>query len=181
MFGNDAEDHEARPITHFEKRIIPWKREQIFQVVADVEKYPEFVPWCTGARILSRHFDKDGHLLRFDAELSIGFKFLLKQSYVSTVTLDKPVSIKAASDSTLFYYLTNTWTFKELANGTTLASFGVGFRFRSSLFTKVADLYLQEVAKRMVHVFDQRCHHIYGSPPTPEQHHPNEEVAGRGK
>jgi len=119
---------------------------------------------CTDSRVLTRHFDKDGKLLRFDAELSVGFKFLLKQSYVSTVTLEKPHSIKASvSYSNLFYYLTNTWTFKPMDNGKTLTSFGVGFRFRSSIFNQVADLYLKEVAQRMVHVFDHRCLIVYGS------------------
>lgn len=70
-------------------------------MVADVEKYHEFVPWCTGSRIISRRYDRDGKLIRFDAELSIGFKFLLQQSYVSTVILERPHAIKVCKNQLL--------------------------------------------------------------------------------
>jgi len=77
------------------------------------------------------------------------------------------IQVSSSGWNNLFHYLTNTWQFKQLDSGKTLTSFGVGFRFQSSLFNRLAHVYLEEVAKRMVHVFNQRCHEVYGHLPAP--------------
>ncbi|KAF2324378.1 hypothetical protein GH714_013286 [Hevea brasiliensis] len=107
--------------------------EQLFDVVAAVDLYHGFVPWCQRSEILRRHPDGS-----FDAELEIGFKYLV-ESYVSHVELNRPKSIKTTvSESTLFDHLINIWEFNPgPVPGTCDLFFLVDFKFQSPLYRQV--------------------------------------------
>ncbi|KAK6939604.1 Coenzyme Q-binding protein COQ10, START domain [Dillenia turbinata] len=141
-----------------ERRVLGYSPEQLFAVVAAVDLYQQFVPWCTHSEILQRHPDGS-----FDAELEIGFKFLV-ESYNSHVVLDKPRSIKTtATESTLFEHLINIWEFNPgPVPGTCDVYFLVDFKFQSPLYRQVASLFFKEVVSRLVSSFTNRCHLIYG-------------------
>ncbi|KAK7321692.1 hypothetical protein VNO77_32561 [Canavalia gladiata] len=113
-----------------EKRVLGYSQEQLFDVVAAVDLYHGFVPWCQRSEILKHHPDGS-----FDAELEIGFKFLV-ESYVSHVELNRPKLIKTTvSRSNLFDHLINVWEFSPgPIPGTCNLHFMVDFKFQSPLY-----------------------------------------------
>lgn len=154
--GDGEED--ALSKTYEERRVLGYSPEQLFDVVAAVDFYHGFVPWCQRSDIL-RHYP-DGS---FDAELEIGFKFLV-ESYVSHVELDRPRRIKTTvSQSSLFDHLINLWEFKPgPVPGSCNLYFLVDFKFQSPLYRQIASMFSKEVAAKMVGSFTERCRIIYG-------------------
>ncbi|XP_019414811.1 PREDICTED: coenzyme Q-binding protein COQ10 homolog, mitochondrial-like [Lupinus angustifolius] len=144
--------------TYEEKRVLGYSPEQLFDVVAAVDFYHGFVPWCQRSEILKNHPDGS-----FDAELEIGFKFLV-ESYVSHVELERPKRIKTTvSQSNLFDHLINIWEFSPgPVPGTCNLYFLVDFKFQSPLYRQIASMFFKEVASRMVGSFSERCRLIYG-------------------
>ncbi|CAJ1973389.1 unnamed protein product [Sphenostylis stenocarpa] len=144
--------------TYEERRVLGYSPEQLFDVVAAVEFYHGFVPWCQRSDILRHHPDGS-----FDAELEIGFKFLV-ESYVSHVQVDRPKRIKTTvSQSTLFDHLINIWEFNPgPVPGSCNLHFLVDFKFHSPLYRQIASMFFKEVASKMVGSFTERCRLIYG-------------------
>ncbi|KAK3423224.1 hypothetical protein EUGRSUZ_F00224 [Eucalyptus grandis] len=140
----------------FMRRSAFW--EQLFDVVAAVDLYHGFVPWCQRSEIVRNNPDGS-----FDAELEIGFKFLV-ESYVSHVELTRPRYIKTtASDSSLFDHLINIWEFNPgPVPGSCSLYFLVDFKFQSPLYRQVASVFFKEVVGRLVSSFNERCRLIYG-------------------
>ena len=140
---------------HYERRAVPFSAAELYAVVADVDAYADFVPWCTQS-VVTRRVD-EAHLI---ADLSVGFR-LLSDTYTSVVTLDPRRSVSVdVPDSALFEYLITDWSFKERRDGTDL-DFYVEFAFRNPLYQRVTDLFFEEVVKKMVGAFEQRCHLKY--------------------
>ncbi|KAK4744041.1 hypothetical protein SAY87_010353 [Trapa incisa] len=141
-----------------ERRVMGYSPEQLFDVVAAVDLYDGFVPWCQRSEILRKHPDGS-----FDAELEIGFKFLV-ESYTSHVELKRPNSVKTtASQSNLFDHLINTWEFNPgPVPGSCNLYFLVDFKFQSPLYRQVASVFFKEVVTRLVGSFSERCRLIYG-------------------
>ncbi|KAL0314854.1 UNVERIFIED_CONTAM: Coenzyme Q-binding protein COQ10, mitochondrial [Sesamum angustifolium] len=102
----DGQEGNVLAKVYEERRVLGYSPEQLFNVVAAVDMYEDFLPWCQRSEIVRRNPDGS-----FDAELEIGFKFLV-ESYISHVELHKPKSIKTtSSQSTLFDHLINVWEF----------------------------------------------------------------------
>ncbi|XP_076930164.1 uncharacterized protein LOC143594839 [Bidens hawaiensis] len=156
--GDGDEGSNVLSKIHEEKRIMGYSPEQLFAVVAAVDMYQDFLPWCQRSDIVKRHSD-----LSFDAELEIGFKFLL-ESYVSHVQLVKPKMVKTtSSQSSLFDHLINVWEFNPgPVPGTCDLHFFVDFKFQSPLYSQMASMFFKEVVTRIVSSFDDRCRLIYG-------------------
>ncbi|CAN1274032.1 Coenzyme Q-binding protein COQ10 homolog, mitochondrial [Linum perenne] len=127
----------------FTKRDAFWgySPEQLFDVVAAVDFYHGFVPWCQRSDILKRYPDGS-----FDAELEIGFKFLV-ESYVSHVELKRPKMLKTtASQSGLFDHLINIWEFNPgPVPGSCDLYFLVDFKFQSPLYRQVTTSSVQNI------------------------------------
>ncbi len=142
--------------THFEKRHLPYRPEQLFDLVADIERYPEFLPWCVGARVRSR---TDREIV---ADLMIGFR-LIRERFTSRVTLDRERRrIDAAYTEGPFRYLDNHWIFEPDGQGGTLLDFHVDFEFRSIVLQKVIGVVFNEAVRRMVGAFETRARELYG-------------------
>ncbi|XP_010918010.1 uncharacterized protein [Elaeis guineensis] len=154
----DGEEGNVLSKTHEERRVMGYSPEQLFGVVAAVDLYEDFLPWCQHSRIIRRNNDGS-----FDAELEIGFKFLV-ESYISHVELEKPKSIKTTvSESGLFEYLINIWEFNPgPVPGSCDLYFLVDFKFQSPLYRQVALMFFKEVVSRLVDSFSDRCRRIYG-------------------
>lgn len=127
-------------------------------MVADIEKYPEFLPWCRAARILER---KDGELL---AELVISFKHLT-ESYVSRVVLSPPGHIDVAMVRGPFEHLVNKWSFTPQENGQTRIDFLLDFKFRSKILEKLMGALFSRATDHMAQVFKERADALYGNKP----------------
>lgn len=141
--------------THAEERIVPFLPRQMYDLVADVDSYPEFLPWCTGARIRER---KETLIV---ADLIIGYK-MIRERFTSRVAL-KPeeLRIDVRYLEGPFKYLQNHWIFKEHPEGC-LIDFYVDFEFRSRFLQRMIQPFFNEAVKRMVRAFESRAEELYG-------------------
>jgi len=143
--------------THAEKRILRYTPEQLFDLVADVRRYPEFLPWCVGARVTSQN---ETELV---ADLTIGFK-LFRETFRSRVQLDRPHEVRVRYENGPFRYLNNTWKFHPVQGGTEV-DFFVDFEFRSALLQAVIGVVFNEAVRLMVRSFERRAMSLYGRGP----------------
>ncbi|MCG8509200.1 MAG: type II toxin-antitoxin system RatA family toxin [Rhodospirillales bacterium] len=139
---------------HAETRLLPHTPEQLFEMVADVERYPEFLPWLIATRTYNRR--EDG----FMAEMVIGFK-VFRERYVSRVDLDRPNRIDVSHFKGPFKHLRNHWIF-EPAEGGCRVDFSVDFEFRSYLMEKLIGTVFNEAVRIMVSSFEKRAAMLYG-------------------
>jgi coenzyme Q-binding protein COQ10 len=143
--------------THAESKIVPWRPEQLFDLVADVGKYPKFLPWCVGARVRS---STDTELV---ADLTIGFG-PFRESFTSRVELDRPHQVRVRYENGPFRYLKNQWTFTPDPKGCRV-DFFVDFEFRSRLLQAAIGVVFNEAVRLMVNAFLKRAREVYGAPP----------------
>lgn len=147
---------------HTETQISPYSPAQLFVLVADVERYPEFLPWCRAARILERG---EGGML---ADLIISFKHLTER-YTSRVTLyppgDAPGQIDVVMTQGPFEHLENHWKFIPLPNGGTQIEFVLDFKFRSRLLEAMIGTIFSKATGKMATAFKQRADDLYGKQP----------------
>lgn len=142
--------------THAEKRFIAHSQEQMFNLVAAVELYPEFLPWCTGADI--RYRDKELLL----ADLKVGFG-PFKEVFGSRVELYKAENkITVTYDRGPLKYLSNQWQFLPDPNGC-IIDFFVDFEFKSKIMQKAMGLVFNEAVQKMVSAFVKRADFCYAS------------------
>jgi coenzyme Q-binding protein COQ10 len=146
--------------THAEQRHLPYTAEQLYGLVADIERYPEFLPWCVAARIARR----DGDTIH--ADLVIGFK-MVRERFTSRVKLDpegKRIDVAYAEGP--FKYLNNHWMFepRPMADGKPgcAIEFFVDFEFKSRMLQKLIELLFHEAVRRMVSAFESRARALYG-------------------
>src|SRR5579875_3680754 len=110
---------------HKEREIVPYLPDQLFDLVADVGKYPQFLPWCVASRVRSQNAKE------LVADLTIGFG-PFRESFTSRVALDRPNSAYVRYERGPFRYLNNKWIFVPHPNGC-MVDFFVEFEFRSRL------------------------------------------------
>ena len=142
--------------THAEHQFVPYTPEQLFDLVADVGKYPQFLPWCVAARVRGQ----TGRELV--ADLTIGFG-PFRETFTSRVTLDRPQRVKVKYENGPFRYLNNQWDFAPSDNGTEVAFF-VDFEFRSKILQSAIGVVFNEAVRRMVNAFRKRARDVYGPP-----------------
>lgn len=140
---------------HSEKRVLPYTTEQLFDLVADVERYPEFLPWCKGARVLERN---EGGII---ADLIIGYKFFTER-FRSEVTLNRPKTIDVKYLSGPLSHLVNHWEFKAKGKSSCEISFHVDFDFQSSILVGVMEIFFEKALLKMVAAFENRAKELYG-------------------
>jgi coenzyme Q-binding protein COQ10 len=144
---------------HSERRVLPFTPEQIFALVGDVAKYPEFLPWCTGARIREREVTPNGEAMV--ADLMIGFK-MVRERFTSRVTLDRPgLRIDVDYINGPFKHLQNHWTFSATPEGKCQIDFHLEFEFSSIVLQKLIGALFHEAVRRMVAAFEARAHQLY--------------------
>jgi len=139
---------------HAETRHLPYHPEQLFDLVADVGRYPEFLPWCTAARIRSR---TDTLLV---ADLVIGFKGI-SERFTSRVQLDRPgLRIDVDYEKGPFKHLDNHWKFLPDGEGC-VVDFHVDFEFRSRILEALIGVVFTEAVRKMVSAFETRANALY--------------------
>jgi coenzyme Q-binding protein COQ10 len=140
---------------HSETRHLPYTPEQLFDLVADVERYSEFLPWVVAVRIRSAS-DKE-----VIADLVVGFS-AFKERFTSRVTLDKPHRIHVDYIEGPLKYLRNEWRFDPAPDGGTNLFFSVDFAFRSRIFQALAGEMFDRALRRMTDAFERRAAALYG-------------------
>lgn len=138
-----------------DRQLVPYRTDQLFDLVADVAKYPEFLPWCVAARVRARTATE---LL---ADMTIGFG-PFRESFSSRVALDRPHGMVVRYENGPFRYLTNQWTFTPDPAGCVVV-FHVDFEFRSRVLQAAIGVVFQDAVRRMVGAFHARARDIYGA------------------
>lgn len=141
--------------THAEKRHLPYSQKQLFDLVADVDRYPEFLPWCTACRITRTEGDS------FYADLVVRFK-VFSERFKSKVTLHEFYQIDVEYIDGPFRYLNNHWRFIPQDDGGCVIDFFVDFEFRSKVLQALIGLLFNEAVSRMVGAFEARARELYG-------------------
>jgi len=140
---------------HSEQRVMPYSAVQMFNLVADVARYPEFLPWCTGARIREKRDDL------IVADLMIGFK-MVRERFTSRVRIDRQaLQIDVEYIDGPFKYLQNHWKFIDIENGHCRVDFHLEFEFRSLMLQKLIGVLFHEAVRRMVSAFEARAKQLY--------------------
>ncbi|HEY1709657.1 MAG TPA: type II toxin-antitoxin system RatA family toxin [Rhizomicrobium sp.] len=139
---------------HSETRIVPYPPEVMFQAVADVEKYPQFLPWCVGLRILKRDHVKDRDVLL--AEMIVGYKGI-REKFTSRVIID-PIgrTIDVVQTDGPFRILENHWKFAPEGEGCRV-DLSLAYEFRSRMLNMVAGAAFGRVYEKMADAFENRA------------------------
>lgn len=145
--------------SHAESRILPYTPQQMYDLVADVARYPEFLPWTAAARIRSVT-DHDDHSVML-ADLVISFK-VFREQFGSRVTLwPGKHQIDTEYLDGPFKYLNSSWVFREAPGGCEVA-FDVTFEFRNRLLQGAAGMFFNEAMAQVVRAFEKRAKQLYG-------------------
>src|SRR4051812_3896857 len=140
---------------HTETRNLPYTPEQLFDLVADVARYQEFLPWVAATRIRS---NSDTLMV---ADLVVGFG-ALKETFASRVTKERPSRIHVEYIEGPLKYLHNSWKFRPDGRGGSDVDFCVDFAFKSRIFESLAGQMFDRALRRMIQAFEDRAHQLYG-------------------
>lgn len=145
--------------SHAETRLLPYAPQQMYDLVADVGRYPEFLPWTAGARI-REVIDHGDHEVML-ADLVISFK-VFRERFGSKVTLwPQARRIDTEYLDGPFKYLESRWQFEPDDEGCAV-SFSVDFEFRNRLLQGAAGMFFNEAMQRIVGAFETRAQQLYG-------------------
>ncbi|RLJ41670.1 coenzyme Q-binding protein COQ10 [Litoreibacter meonggei] len=146
--------------SHREKRKLPYSADQMYALVADVAKYPEFLPWCSAARIRSRAEEGAAEVML--ADLVISFK-VFRERFGSKVTLwadDMKIDTEYLDGP--FKFLKSTWDFRALGDCECEVEFFVEFEFKNRILQGAAGLFFNEAMQRVVRAFEARAQELHG-------------------
>lgn len=141
---------------HSEIKHLPYTPDQLFELVADVGRYDEFLPWVTAVRVRS---SSETELV---ADLIVGFN-AFKERFTSRVLKERPRRILVEYVEGPLKYLKNEWVFEPAAQGGTDVHFAVDFAFKSRLFETLAGAMFDRALRRMIGAFETRAASLYGS------------------
>jgi coenzyme Q-binding protein COQ10 len=145
---------------HQETRILPYTAQQMYAVVADVEQYPKFLPWCS--KLILRKRETEGAIEFITAEMFISYH-ALHERYISRVRLDPgAMIIEARHVEGPFRTLDTRWRFVPMETGSEV-HFHIDFAFKNALLSAVANVGFGYVASRMAEAFVTRAKALYGS------------------
>lgn len=140
-----------------ENRFLPYSSQQMFDLILDIEKYPEFLPWCTNLRITQK--EKNFYI----ANMIVHFKGF-QTSFVSHIQYNsQDHSIDVHYVHGPFKHLKNLWKFNETSQGCQVY-FYIEFEFKSKLLQFTIGHFFTEMNKKMILAFEKRAHQMYSEP-----------------
>jgi len=146
---------------HTEQRVLPYTAREIYDLVADVARYPEFLPWTAAARIRSRTPQPDGSEV-MEADLVISFK-VFRERFGSRVVLRPDIHrIETQYLDGPFRYLHSDWQIADLPGSGSEVRFNVDFEFRSAILQAIIGVVFDEAMRRVVRAFEARAAALYG-------------------
>ena len=145
---------------HAEHRVLDYGADQMFALVADIEAYHEFLPWCAASRVTGRSPRTGGGEV-LDADLVIAFR-VFRETFSSRVTLAPETRrIDVIHIDGPFRQLENHWRFQPLGEGRCEVDFRVSFEFRSAILERLVGAVFQRAMGRVVTAFEQRAAVLY--------------------
>jgi coenzyme Q-binding protein COQ10 len=136
------------------KKIIFCNKKNLINMILDIEKYPNFVPWCLDGKINEKKVSKD--FIEIKADLKVGNRFInevysslvlysIKEDMITVTNIDGPIK-----------YLKNQWKFKEINNGTEL-EFNINFELKNNLLNMVMKNYFNIGLNKITDAFEKRA------------------------
>lgn len=144
--------------THAETKTLPYSAQEMYDLVADVAQYPQFLPWCAAARV--RSVTPQGASSVMEADLVISFK-VFRERFASCVVLmpeDKKIDTEYLDGP--FRYMKSNWAFRDIEGGCEV-SFFVDFAFRNIVLQKLIGVVFNEAMQRIVRAFEARAEALY--------------------
>ena len=141
---------------HNETRQLPYTPEQMFDLVAHVEAYPQFLPWISAIRIRS---DSDTEMV---ADMIVGFKGV-RESFTSRVVKERPRHVRVDYVDGPLKHLHNEWEFRDDGQGGVLVDFEVEFEFKNRIFEILAGQFFDKALRKMIGAFETRAAQLYAS------------------
>lgn len=139
-----------------ETRVLPYSAQQMFDLVADVKRYNQFLPWVIATRVRS---DSETEMV---ADMVVGFKSF-RESFTSRVSKDRPSEIAVHYVDGPLSDLDNVWKFRAIDENNCELDFQVDFQFKNRVFQAMAGQYFDRAFRKMVAAFEQRAFELYGS------------------
>jgi coenzyme Q-binding protein COQ10 len=140
------------------KKIIPCKKIQLIEMVLDIEKYPDFVPWCIEGKIYDKNESTD--IISFNGDLKVG-KSILNQTFSSQVTYHKQIDkIIVTNLNGPLRHLKNEWIFKEINNSTQL-EFYIDFELKNPILNGIMKKSFQVGLNKIAKSFEERAINLY--------------------
>ena len=143
-----------------ETRRLPYSCEQMFDLVADVARYDEFLPWVVATRVRS---DSETEMV---ADMLVGFK-AIREKFTSRVDKSRPERIEVHYLDGPLRDLDNSWSFRPTQDGGCEIDFAVEFTFRNAVFEAIAGQYFDRAFRKMVEAFEKRADDLYGREAAP--------------
>jgi coenzyme Q-binding protein COQ10 len=143
---------------HSETRQLPYSPEQMFDLVADVGRYGEFLPWVAAVRVRSNSATE------MVADVIVGFK-ALRERFTSRVVKQRPQHIHVDYLEGPLKQLSNDWKFQPDGQGGTLVDFCVDFTFKNRVFEALAGQMFDTALRKMINAFEARAAVLYGADP----------------
>ena len=140
---------------HQEVRALPFSAVQMYDLVTDVARYGEFLPWVSAVRVRS---DTETEML---ADLIVGFK-AIKERFTSRVTKERARAVHVDYVDGPLKYLHNDWAFEDDGTGGCRVDFSVEFAFKNRLFEAIAGQMFDHALRKMIGAFEARAHALYG-------------------
>jgi coenzyme Q-binding protein COQ10 len=141
------------------RRQVPFTPHEMFDLIADVERYPEFLPLCEGLRVLSR--DDDGDPRTLVAAMDVGYKSI-RETFTSRVILDRAVpTVRTDLVQGPFNKLVNMWDFAQTPGGCDVRFF-IDYEFKSMMLQMLVGGVFEQAFGRFAEAFEERAHMIYG-------------------
>ena len=139
-----------------QEKVLTYTSKQLFNIIIDVEKYPEYLPWCKGAEIVKKN-DK----YNFDAKLIVGYRSI-NETYTSKVTSRYLTQIDSNAIEGPFSYLESSWKFKDINNKKCKVKFFIDYEFKSFILGKLMGSLFKKASEKMFYAFETRARDLHG-------------------
>ncbi len=147
---------------HAERRVLPYGADEMFALVADVDSYSEFLPWCTASRVTRRYPAVEGGDSIIEADLVVSFS-LFREKFSSRVRLEaeaKRIDVEYLDGP--FRHLDNHWQFRDLGGGYCEVDFRVDFELQNAMLDRLVGAVFQKAMEKIVGAFEARASSVHG-------------------
>ena len=144
--------------THSEIRRMPYSADEMYALIADVDAYPKFLPWCAGCRVRGRRMAGAAEIV--DADLIISFKVFRERFGSRVVLWPEQKKIDTEYIDGPFRYMRSNWAFEDAEGGCNVTFF-VDFEFRNAILQGIIGVVFNEAMQRIVRAFERRAAELY--------------------